>query len=282
MTELHLRTYLAPSLPLALFELIAARLGEAIGVRTRVSTDARSSGPMRGGPEPFSTGEVDLAFVCSPALLWMREISPPPIELVRAAPVFADARTGGQPVYFSDVIVARDSDARSFRELTGGSWAYNDLCSLSGYYCLLQKLSELGADEGFFAEIIDAGSHLASIDLVASGAVTAAAIDSNVLALALRRDPAIGAAIRVLESWGPFPIQPIIARSTLAPELRARVTEALLSMHAGADAELAAFGLERFAPVSESIYDAERPALVACERIARARPPARSVVNSAR
>ena len=50
-----------------------------------------------------------------------------------AAPVLRGERYGGRPIYFSDVIVHRDSPYRSFLDLRGRSWAYNEPLSQSGY-----------------------------------------------------------------------------------------------------------------------------------------------------
>src|SRR5581483_11504435 len=101
---------------------------------------------------------------------------------------FDDPRAQGAPLYFSDVIVPAASRASCFDELAGGAWAYNDLCSLSGFHCLLRKL---GGRKRFFASLRASGSHLASIELVAQGLADGAAIDSNALRLALVRDPAL-------------------------------------------------------------------------------------------
>ena len=68
----------------------------------------------------------------------------PPAELLGVAPVFADERARGKPVYFCDVIVRRDSPARSFWDLKGGTWAYIDPCSLSGHGGLGARLSSPG------------------------------------------------------------------------------------------------------------------------------------------
>jgi ABC-type phosphate/phosphonate transport system substrate-binding protein len=60
---------------------------------------------------------------------------------------------------------------------------------LSGYYSLLNKLAESGADESFFDNILCSGSHLNSIEAVLSGKADAAAIDSNVLRIHFREAP---------------------------------------------------------------------------------------------
>jgi phosphonate transport system substrate-binding protein len=266
---IRLITYLAPSVPMGLFEAVARWFSRETGLATTVASESRYSGPPRGRPDPFSTGEADLAFVCSPAYLWLRELAPPPVELVPFAFAPLDPRAGGRPVYFSDVIVRRGDGARAFDDLHGRTWAYNDTCSMSGYYSLLEKLAEREQGGRFFGRIVEAGSHLRSLALVAAGEADAAAIDSNVLALALARDPALAAAVRVVESWGPFPIQPILARASLDPAIRRAIVAALAALggDAGVRAELATYGVAGLPPVDESIYLAEGRALAACDAL---------------
>ena len=110
-------------------------------------------------------------------LLWLLEHETPPVELLPAAPVFRDGRALGRPVYFSDLVVRRDSPAGSFLDLRGRSWAYNDRCSLSGYYNLLKQLAEMGEHGGFFGRTCCSESHLSSIQMVAGGEVDATIID---------------------------------------------------------------------------------------------------------
>lgn len=77
-----------------------------------------------------------MAFRCAPSFVWPRGS---PAELLGVAPVFDGEKASGRPVYFCDVIVRSDAPFRTFSDLEGGSWAYNDRCSLSGYYGLLNK-----------------------------------------------------------------------------------------------------------------------------------------------
>ncbi len=243
-------TYLAPSLPLGLFETIAVEVGRKLGIATSLASETRVSGPLGGASDPFRRGEADVGFLCSPSYLWMRAQPAPAVELVPAAPLFADPRLAGRPVYFSDVIVRADAGVASFAELRGGTFAYNDASSMSGYFSLLEKLRAIGA-ERFFAELRHAGSHLRSIELVAAGEVSCAAIDSNVLRHRLSIDRSVARRVRVLESWGPFPIQPVVARTGLPAEMRARLAAALLSIDPQV---LAPFGVARFVPVDEALY----------------------------
>ena len=250
--DLRFVTYLSPGIPQTFFEAIVDHARRTLG-RNRVSLRAETqvSGPERGTQDPFSSGDYDVGFMCSPSYVWLRELSPPPVELLGVAPVFKDARAGGRPVYFCDVVVRRGSRIGSFADLRGSSWAYNDGCSLSGYYSLLSKLAGMGADEGFFGRVFCSGSHLNSIEAVVRSEADAAAIDSNVLSIRLGEVPGLRHKLRVIESWGPFPIQPVVVRSTLPAELKERLRASLLAVDPRA---LSEFGCKRFVPVTDEDY----------------------------
>ncbi len=255
---LRLLTYLAPGLPLALFEAVGTCLAQALGVRAHVASDPTRSAPEPGGPDPFAADEADLGFLCAPGYLWLAAKCPPSVELVPAAFVFDDPRAAGRPVYFADLVVARDARARNLAELRGARWVYNDPCSLSGYFSVLGALAELGAGSDFFASARAIGSHHAALRAVESGAADVAAIDSNTLLAERRAGRAAG--LRVLLSLGPFPVQPVVARAALAPELRRALAPALLALHEtrAGRAALEACGVLRFAPISPAEYEPER------------------------
>ena len=272
--DLRFVSYLSPGIPRAFFEAVVDQVRRTLGLRASLSVESRVSGPMRGAENPFSEGAADVGFMCAPSFLWLLEHETPPVELLPAAPVFRDGRAPGRPVYFSELVVRRDSLAESFLDLRGRSWAYNDLCSLSGYYNLLKKLADMGEDEGFFGRTYCSGSHLRSMEMVVGGKVDAAIIDSNVLRIRLRSAPEFRERLRVIETWGPFPIQPVAIRSGLHPELKKRLRAALLAIGAGTPPPpaLAGFGLERFVPVTYEYYASEEKALLRCERALGIRP----------
>lgn len=271
---LRLLTYLSPGLPLALFEALADHLRRDPGLGglgIALASEERVSGPDRTSvdrsEDPFSCGEADVGFLCAPTYLGLRDRERPPAELLGVALVFADERARGEPVYFCDVIVRRGSSARSLRNLEGGAWAYNDPCSLSGYGGLAARLSSGEMTGSFFRRTIRSGSHPASVRLVADGRADVASIDSNSLRILLERMPELRNEIRVLESWGPYPIQPVVVRAGLEPALKQALRESLL----GAEADpltrlrLESFGLKRFVEVGEEDYDPRRfpePSLV--------------------
>ena len=69
--------------------------------------------------------------------------------------------------------------------------------------------------------MVEAGFHQRAIRLVAAGAVDAAAIDSQVLAIELRDHPRL-AGLRVIGAFGPSTIQPVVAASRLPGGSRTR------------------------------------------------------------
>jgi phosphonate transport system substrate-binding protein len=201
--------------------------------------------------------EVDVGFVCGLPYVefcrWQPDLSIEPI----AAPVLCGERYGGKPVYFTDVIVHRDSSFASFADLRGCSWSYNERQSHSGYGIIAYQLARLGETGGYFGRTVKAGSHQRSIRLVATGKVDASGIDSQVLALVLRDHPELAASLRVLDSLGPSTIQPVVASRRLPAQLRADLQAVLVEMHSdpGARARLAPGFIQRFVSVCDRSYD---------------------------
>jgi ABC transporter, phosphonate, periplasmic substrate-binding protein len=110
------------------------------------------------------------------------------------------------------VIVSRDSPITCLEELPGCSWAYYEPASHSGHTVTLHALVRMGAQPGFFTRVVEAGFHQEAIRLVHAGVVDEAAIDSQVLAVELRSHQSL-AGLRVVGSFGPSTIQPVVAAS---------------------------------------------------------------------
>ena len=255
--SLRLLTYLSPSIPEGLFELVARAVERETGLPASLDFETSVSGPTRA-TDPFASGRADLAFVCGPSYGELLAAGSP-VMLLPAALVFDDPRAQGRPVYFADLIVRHGLAARGFASLRGTAFAYNDRLSLSGWYRMLERLAAIGHSgppEAFFSRLAHSGSHLESIAAVASGRADGASVDSNALRLAVKRDPDLAGRLTLLEAWGPSPIQPLLARSTLSSELMARVLQALLGMHEDPvfGPCLADFGVLRFSPADETVY----------------------------
>ncbi len=258
LSSLRAVTYLTPGLPLELFELSCDTIAEALD--RPVTLDVVE----QGAENPFANGEADLGFLCSPTFLRLRAQSPSSIELVPAGFVFDEERSGGAAVYFSDVVVRESHVAECFGDLEGCVWGYSDPLSLSGYFSARQKLHALGDPDPFFAREVDTGSHLRSVQAILQRDIDAAAIDSNVLARLFVEVPELEDQLRVVETLGPFPIQPLVVRSELR-DLAGPIANALLACDQdGRRARrLAALGVNGFRAVCVEDYDREQAEMAA-------------------
>ncbi|HTM21164.1 MAG TPA: PhnD/SsuA/transferrin family substrate-binding protein [Kofleriaceae bacterium] len=236
---LRLTSWLAPSIPVELHRALADHLAGALGAPVELRFETARSAPEG---DPFADGATDLGWMCAPGYLRLADRGS--IALL-PAPCPDDPRAGGRPVYFSDVVVRAADPARGFADLHGRTWAFNDPCSLSGWLALRRHLA---ACDG--VRLLASGSHVRSLAMIAAGQADAAAVDSQALALATARDPALAASLRVIDSWGPFPIQPLVAGARLPAATRAAVAAALLAV----GPRLRRWRVLGFAPVTEVDY----------------------------
>lgn len=259
MDRLRFGTYLAPNM-LPTYELVTAEVGRRVGIPTELVVETSYESCVQDVNE--------VCFVCSLPYITFEAEGRSPADPV-AAPVLIGDRYAGLPIYFSDVIVHRDSPYGSFQDLRGRSWAYNEKLSHSGYGITRYHLVRLGETRGFFSEVVEAGFHQEAIRMVARGDVDGAAIDSQVLEVELRDHPALRDSLRVVEALGPSTIQPVAVSGRLDEDLRDAVREALISMHEDAEVRsgLAQGVVERFVPVGPKDYDDIRAMVAACEAV---------------
>jgi phosphonate transport system substrate-binding protein len=258
MNSLRFGTYLAPSV-LPVYEAITEEVGRRLGVVTELVVETSY--------ESCKRDENDVCFVCSlPYVTFERQGFDLAIPV--AAPVLAGERYGQQPIYFSDVIVRRDSPIHSFLDLRGRSWAYNEPLSHSGYGITRFHLVTLGETNGFFGDVVEAGYHQEALDMVVRGEVDGSAIDSQVLAIELRDRPDLADRLRVVDSLGPSTIQPVAVSRRVPADMREAIRDVLVAMAKqpmGRD-RLAVGLIERLVPIGPSAYDDIRMMLQACEQ----------------
>ncbi len=189
--SINFKTYLTPSIPKEIFEIIANYLEIKCNIKVNLIFETKSSGPIKG-----TAMEEDLAFMCSPPFYWLLEKYKDQIELLPYAPVFIDERNNNLPLYFSDILVHPDNDdINKIEDLDGHIWAYNDTESLSGFFCIKNYMDKI--------KMICSGSHLNSIKMVQNREADITCIDSNVLLFNKHNLKKIG-------TFGPHPVQPCI------------------------------------------------------------------------
>lgn len=260
LDRLRFGTYLASNAAaVAVYELVTEEVGRRLGLPTELVVETSY--------ESCEKDQNEVCFVCSlPYVTFERRGLDLAVPV--AAPVLEGGRYGGEPIYFSDVIVHRDSPFRSFLDLRGRSWAYNEPLSHSGYGITRFHLLTLGETNGFFGEVVETGFHQEAVRMVARGEADGSAIDSQVLAIELRDHPDLRDRLRVVEALGPSTIQPVAVSKRVPEDLREAIRGILVTMADDREvSERLALGLvERFVAVDANAYDDIRMMLDACER----------------
>lgn len=216
----------------------------------------------------LESGEADFAFVCGGPYVSGHDSFG--LELL-VAPVVK-----GETVYYSYLIVPRDSPARSLADLRGKSFAFTDPQSNSGKLVPTAMLARLGTTpEQFFASTTFTYGHDRSIQAVADRIVDGAAVDSLIWEYLAATQPQLTAKTRIIARSEPYGIPPVVTSPQLAPAMRARLQQALLTIHEDPQGAkiLKGMNIERFVPIEDQAYDGIRR-LEAKPGPAPATPPA--------
>jgi phosphonate transport system substrate-binding protein len=237
-------------------EAFCAGVARFVGEYLGIAVEFVDGMPWQERLAEFDAGRIHVCWMCGLPYVWRADGPEATAELL-AALVPAEPRYAGRAVYFSDVVVRRDSPWPSFAELEGRTWAYNEETSHSGYNATRHRLAQMGRDRGFFGRVTATGSHEASLRLLFDGDVDASAVDSTVLELLNRQDPSLAGRLRIIETFGPSPSPPWVTARTVPPELRVEIRGALLAManDPRGQAVLASGMGSRFAIVADSDYD---------------------------
>lgn len=233
--SLTFKVYLTPSIPSKIFQLISDYLSNYCEIKIKLIFETHSSGPKKG-----ILMEEDLAFMCTPPFIWQKQFFPDKIELCPYAPVYDDKRNNGLPLYFSDIIVNKNSLIKKLDDLNYQmKYGYNDTESLSGYFCIKKFLKE--------EQMICTGSHLKSLQMLKNNKIDFTCIDSNVLLYQDLKD------FEIIGTSKPHPVQPLIIKSNC--KYKKIIFEALSKINnLPILVELKKFKILKFENVNEKFY----------------------------
>jgi phosphonate transport system substrate-binding protein len=257
MASLRFGTFLAPNI-MPVYQAVADTVGSRLGMQTELVVETSY--------DNCAKDVNDVCFVCSlPYVEFERHGIAPAVPI--AAPVLEGERYGGRPVYFSDVIVRRDSPFQRFADLRGHTWCYNEPLSHSGYGITRYHLLQLGEMNGFFSRVVEAGYHETSMRWVLEGKIDGSAIDSQVLAVALRDSLELRKGLRIIDVLGPSTIQPVAVSKRLPVDLREQIRDILLTLHENpvVKKQLAIGLVDHFTTVGPEDYNDIRMMRDACE-----------------
>jgi phosphonate transport system substrate-binding protein len=141
----------------------------------------------------------------------------------------------GNPFYYSQWHVMKDSDIESLSDLKGKSIAFTSPTSTSGYLFPVAKLveeteMETGDDpKEFFGEVIYAGGYEQALKALINGKVDAAAASDYAFEQYLTDEER--AKVRVLSKQGPVPTHGIAVRGELPDEVKEKIRKAVLDLN---------------------------------------------------
>jgi len=231
------------------YQRLQAYIGKKLG-RTVKLVDRGSYKEMN---RLLETGDLDAAFVCAGPYVEGKDKFG--MELL-AMPLVK-----GKSVYYSYIVVRTDSQITQFEELRGKAFAFADPKSNSGKLVPTYMLARMNeTPDSFFSHYIFTYGHDKSIRAVTEGLVDGAAVDSLIWDYVAQRQPKLIQQIRIIARSEPYGIPPVVVRPGLAPELKKRLKDILLS--ASSDPEgndiLRGMMIDRFVAGDDANYDTIR------------------------
>jgi len=207
----------------------------------------------------LDTGMVDLGFICGLPYTMKKDIPRPTIDLL-LAPVMKDPKYKDKPVYFSYIIVNKNSKFNNFKDLKNSRFVFTDEISNSGYNMPRAHLIDIGETSGFFSKVSRSGSHEESIRLVAMGKADVSAVDSLVYDYDILNNPKHVQQTKIIKVLGPAGIPPIVISTKTSLLLRKKIQNILIGMKDDLKGKsiLDKALVDRFIIVDDSNYDGIR------------------------
>ncbi|MBI5055885.1 MAG: phosphate/phosphite/phosphonate ABC transporter substrate-binding protein [Nitrospirae bacterium] len=203
--------------------------------------------------ELLKNGEIEAAFVCGgPYVDGHKEFG---MELL-AVPV-----AYGEPVYYSYIIVNKDSPIHMFQQLRGKKFAFTDPMSNSGKLVPTYMLARMNeTPDTFFKSYIFTQSHDKAIKAVAQGIVDGAAVDSLIWEYASRTNPVFTSKTRIIKKSPPYGIPPVVVRPGMEQGMKEKLRQIFLDAHNDKKGKeiLNHMMIDRFIPIDDRAYDSIR------------------------
>ena len=201
----------------------------------------------------LKNGSIDIAFVCGgPYVMGHDEFG---LELLVAPLV------DGKALYYSYIIVGKNSGIKKIEELRGKTFAFVDPMSNTGKLIPTYMLYELGENpKTFFKECVYTYSHDKSIKAVAQGMVDGAAVDNLIWDYMDKKDRKYTKETEIIKISEPYGIPPLVVRPGLNENLKIRMKDIFLNMHNEKEGRdiLKGMFIDRFIEVDDSNYDTIR------------------------
>ncbi len=197
--------------------------------------------------------QLDAAFVCGgPYVDGHDDFG---MELLAAPQAY------GKTVYYSYIIVAKDSPLKKFADLRGRTFAFADPLSNSGKLVPEYLLAKMGeTPDTFFRKFVYTYAHDKSIKAVAQGVVDGAAVDSLIWEYADRGNSEFTRRTKIILKSPPYGIPPFVVRKGLSASLKKELQSVLLNAHKDREGRelLSKMMIDRFVTIDDHAYDTIR------------------------
>ena len=201
----------------------------------------------------LKNGDIDVAFVCGgPYVAGHDDFN---LQLL-AAPV-----VNGKPLYYSYIIVGKESGIENLYGLRGKAFAFVNPMSNTGKLIPTHILHESGETvQSLFSEYSYTYGHDRSIKAVAQGIVDGAAVDSLIWDYMDKKGSPYTKKTKIINISESYGIPPVVVRPGLGEGLKARIKDILLNMHDAEEGKeiLKNMFIDRFIEVDDSAYDGIR------------------------
>ncbi|MAE44223.1 MAG: phosphonate ABC transporter substrate-binding protein [Magnetovibrio sp.] len=138
----------------------------------------------------------------------------------------------GESIYYSGILVAKDSGINSLRDMKGKTVAFGDVNSTSGFNFPVAMMLGSGIDPARdFGRIVMAGSHTNSLTALREERVDAASISFKVYEKSVQQGIIDPTKFKVLKKSEPIPVPPLGMHTKLKPEIKALLKEAFNNVH---------------------------------------------------
>ncbi len=175
--------------------------------------------------------------------------------------ILAAPRVKGATVYYSHLIVHKDSPYQTLKDLRGKVFAFADPQSNSGWLVPTWQLAKMGETaDSFFGRYFYTYGHDKSIKSVAQKVADAAAVDSLIYEHQLTQNSKYATQTRIIDTSQPFGIPPVVVPKALDPAVKSRLRRILLNIHQDPEGKtiITAMGIDRFLMIDDSAYDGIR------------------------
>jgi ABC-type phosphate/phosphonate transport system substrate-binding protein len=136
----------------------------------------------------------------------------------------------GDATHCAFILVRDDSSFHALADLRGSVFALNSRHSNSGMNLPRRLLADIAGGEAFFRDVVETGSHNASIERVQAGGADCASIDNMTYTFMQDYRPAAVAGLRVIAQTPTSPTIPFVTAVSRTPDEVSAIRRALLRM----------------------------------------------------